>query len=112
MLATTPEWRTAAIRARKAKQLTQQQLGEQVGTAQNIISLIESGRIEASSFVLQICRVLGIAPPQHYGDEGQKRWAELGWKLRNRKPKAFERMLELLTVMLEDDGQRHLGNLV
>jgi transcriptional regulator with XRE-family HTH domain len=90
------------IRTRKAKRLTQKQVGSRVGTSQAIVSMIESGEIESSSFILPICKVLAIAPPQHHGSEEQKQWSQLGHLLRMRSPKQFRQALALVESMLEE----------
>lgn len=103
-IATNAEWRATMVRARKAKHLSQKQLGARVGTSQNIISLIESGEVGSSSYILKICKVLGIAPPQFHGDEDQKHWARLGYLLRTKNRNQFRRALQLVESMLEDAG--------
>ena len=100
---TTPEWRKDMIRTRKLKGLTQEQLGRRVGTSQNIVSLIESGKLGSSAFVLRIARVLAIAAPQFHGDAHQELWAKLGQQLQSRSPRQFRRALALVESMLEDD---------
>lgn len=101
-LTTTPEWRADMLRARDAKGLSQGQLGQAAGTSQNMISLIESGAVGRSSFILPICETLEIAPPAH-GDPADQRWVELGHKLRNRNQKVFARALALVESMLGDE---------
>lgn len=102
---TTPAWRADMIQARKAKGLTQAQLGRKVGTSQNIISLIESGKLGSSTFILRVARVLSIAPPQFHGDVHQELWAKLGQQLQSRSPRQFKRALALVESMLEDAGE-------
>jgi|ERR1044071_5936945 transcriptional regulator with XRE-family HTH domain len=104
-LATSPEFRADMVRARKAKHWTQKQLGARVGTSQNIISLIESGEITSSGYVLPICKALGIAPPQFHENEEQKHWSQLGHLLSAKSPKQFRRALALVESMLEDAGE-------
>lgn len=91
------------IAARKAKNLTQKQVGARVGTSQNIISLIESGEIESSSYILPISKLLGIAPPQFHETEDQKSWAQLGHMLRMKNRKQFRRVLALVESMVQDN---------
>lgn len=90
------------VTARKAKRLTQKQVGARVGTSQNIVSLIESGEIESSSYILPICKYLGIAPPQFHESEDQRQWAQLGHLLRAKSPRQFKRALALVESMIED----------
>lgn len=104
-LTTTPEFRRDMVKARRAKHLTQKQLGARIGTSQNIISLIESGKVETSSYILPICKVLVIAPPSFHQDDDQKQWAQLGHLLRVKNPKQFRRALALVESMLEDSTQ-------
>lgn len=89
-------------RARKAKHLTQEQVGARVGTSQNIISLIESGDVESSSYILPICKYLGIAPPQHHASEDQRQWSRLGHMLAVQSPRQFARALALVQSMIEE----------
>ncbi len=96
------------VRARKAYKgegLTQKELGARVGTSQNIISLIESGEVESSQYVLPICDVLEIPPPIHYASEDQKIWSQLGHVLRNKNPKQFRRAMALVEAMVEDEEE-------
>lgn len=90
------------IKARKLKRLTQKQVGSRVGTSQAIVSMIESGEIESSRFILPICKLLGVAPPQHHENEEQKQWSQLGHLLRTRNPRQFRRALALVESMLEE----------
>lgn len=90
------------VATRKLKRLTQKQVGARVGTSQNIVSLIESGEVEGSSYILPICKLLGIAPPQFHESEDQRQWAEMGHLLRTKNKKQFRRALELVESMLED----------
>jgi len=93
------------IAARKAKHLTQKQLGSRVGTSQNIVSLIESGEIESSSYILPICKQLGIAPPQFHESEEQKLWAQLGHRLRLKNRKQYRRVLALVESLVQDNDE-------
>lgn len=99
------------VAARKAKGMTQTQLGARVGTSQNIISEIESGEIGSSSFILSVCRVLAIAPPQFHGSEEQKQWSQLGHLLRMRNPTQFRRALALVESMLEEPERTEAAQL-
>jgi transcriptional regulator with XRE-family HTH domain len=93
------------VAARKAKRLTQKQLGARVGTSQNIVSLIEAGEIESSSYILPICKHLGIAPPQFHESEDQKVWTQLGHLLRLKNRKQFRRVLALVESMVENNSE-------
>jgi len=87
------------LSARKDKGWTQEELGRKVGTSQNIISLIESGGVEASQFVLPICKVLKISPPMFFEEEWQKNWYRLGRLLREQDlgdAEAAQKMVEAL----------------
>lgn len=99
------------IAARKAKGLTQKQVGARVGTSQNIVSLIESGEVGSSSYILPICKLLGVAPPQHHESEDQRLWSELGHLLRTKNKKQFRHALALVESMVEsmveDDPAQH-----
>jgi transcriptional regulator with XRE-family HTH domain len=92
-LSTTAAWRAELRRARAAAGLSQAQVADRVATSQNVISLLESGRVTSSSFVLPICHVLGIAPPTVLEDEQLERWVAAGRELRSRDPDRFARML-------------------
>lgn len=98
------------VAARKAKGLTQKQVGARVATSQAIVSLIESGEIESSSYILPICRFLGIAPPQHYDSEDQKLWGELGYLLRTKNKKQFRRAMALVESMIDDAPDEALNS--
>lgn len=93
------------VAARKAKKLTQKQLASRISTSQNIVSLIESGEIESSSFILPICKQLGIAPPQFHESEDQKLWTQFGHLLRLKNRKQFRRLLALVESMVEDNNE-------
>lgn len=99
--------------ARRAKKMSQKQLGDLVGVSQAMISDIETGQVGGSSVVLAICRELGIDPPVVTENDLQRRWVEAGRVLAVRAPTAFRRQLEyiegLITDLTPDDG-RHSGN--
>lgn len=98
-LATNEEWRASMLSARKDKGWTQEELGRKVGTSQNIISLIESGGVEGSQFVLPICKALRISPPMFFEEEWQKNWYRLGRLLREQDlgdAEAAQKMVEAL----------------
>lgn len=94
------------VRTRKSyggEGLTQKELGARVGTSQNIISLIESGEVSSSQYILPISNVLGISPPQHHESERQRAWSELGHILEHKSTRKFERAMALVEAMVEDD---------
>jgi transcriptional regulator with XRE-family HTH domain len=93
------------VRARKDQKLTQRELGARVGTSQNIVSLIESGEVASSAYVLPICRVLKIPPPVHFQDEDDATWSQLGHLLRTKSMKKFQRALALVESMVEDEDE-------
>ena len=90
------------VAARKAKKLTQKQLASRIGTSQNIVSLIEAGGVESSSYILPICKQLGIAPPQFHESEEEKHWSQLGRLLRLKNRKHFRRVLALVESLVQD----------
>jgi len=90
------------VAARKAKKLTQKQLASRVGTSQNIVSLIEAGEVESSSYILPICKQLGIAPPQFHESEEEKHWSQLGHLLRLKNRRQFRRVLSLVESLVQD----------
>lgn len=93
------------VRARKEHKLTQAELAMRVGTSQNIVSLIESGGVSSSAFIMPICKVLKIPPPMHFEDDDQKSWSELGHMLRHRNMKQFRRAMALVQAMVEDEEE-------
>lgn len=98
-LAISEDWRGIMRRARADHDLTQTQLGQQVGTSQNMISLIESGAVGASTFVLPICRALGIPPPMFFENEEDRLWIQTGRVLRARDMEVFRRALAMVEAM-------------
>jgi transcriptional regulator with XRE-family HTH domain len=98
-IATNDEWRAIMVRARKGHGLTQEQLAEDVGTSQVMISKIESGVTGSSKLVLPICRRLSIPEPQNFADEAQKEWSQLGHLLRHKGGDQYEAALQLLRSM-------------
>lgn len=98
-LATNAEWREEMKRARTAAKLTQVELGRRVGTSQAMISDLESGNVEASQFVLPICRELEIHPPTWMEDEAERAWLRLGRDLRTRDEALFRRALSMVESM-------------
>jgi transcriptional regulator with XRE-family HTH domain len=102
-LATTPEWREKMIKERKGRGLTQKALGELVGTSQAAISQIENGEQGSSKFILPICRMLEIEPPQHFGADDLRAWMDHGRKLHAINPRRFAEFLRLVEGMTEDE---------
>ncbi len=98
-IATNKTWRGIMVRARKDHKLTQTELGAKVGLSQVMISKIESGQSGGSSEILAICGILKIQPPQHFADEWQKKWAELGQVLRHKSPDHAEAAMRLVEAM-------------
>lgn len=97
-LSTTPEWRRIMVSARKTKRdgypdgMTQGQLGDLVGCSQVMISKIE-GADGASKYVRRICRALSIPLPQHFVDEPDRSWSQLGHVLRRKDPEQYKILL-------------------
>lgn len=107
-LGTTQEWRAKVVEARQQAGMTQRELATRVGTSQNMISLIESGEVSSSGFVLAICRVLKIAPPTFHEDEALKEWDEIGHLMAHRSERKFRLMLSMareLAAENEDDSK-------
>jgi transcriptional regulator with XRE-family HTH domain len=102
-VATNDEWREIMVAARKDLGMTQAQLATRIGAKQPQISEIESGDVVSSALILPICRVLKIAEPQHYVDEDQKLWSQLGHLLRNKSMKKYRRYLALLESEIEEE---------
>jgi transcriptional regulator with XRE-family HTH domain len=90
-------------RARKQAELSQKELGARVGTSQNIVSLIESGEVTSSSYILPICKVLKIPPPMHFENEDDALWSQIGHRLRTKNMKQFRRALALVEAMIDDE---------
>lgn len=95
-LATNKEWRGIMARARKDHGLSQAELGTKVLTSQNMISLIESGEVGSSRFVLPICAELSIPPPTHFENEDERAWWQAGHVLRAKSPRRYQRLLDLI----------------
>lgn len=94
------------VTKRKQAGMDQRQLGVRVGTSQNIISLIESGKSGSSSFILKICKVLHIPVPTHFISEGQERWALLGHLLEEKSSPEFQAQLAALELRFVEELQR------
>ena len=109
-IATNDEWRGIMRRRRKDLKLTQAELGGRVGTSQNIVSMIESGEVSSSKFIVPICRFLKIPVPQNFDSDEQKVWSELGHVLRNKNMKQYRRALALIEAMVEDDAETKPAN--
>ncbi len=94
------------MKARKDQGFTQETLGVRVGTSQNVVSLIEKGPPEgigSSKFILPICRVLSIPPPQHYEDDEVAAWSQLGSLLRHKNMRRFKATLDLVKSMVDEE---------
>lgn len=93
------------IAARKAKKLTQGELGVKVGlpsaTAQAMISQIETGAVNASKFVLPICKALRIPPPMHFISAEQRAWSKLGHRLEEVDEKQFAQVMSMIATIVE-----------
>jgi transcriptional regulator with XRE-family HTH domain len=99
-LATNEEWRDIMIKARKARGWSQDVLADKVGLSQPQISNIESGEASGSSYVMRICRVLGIAPPEHFVDEFDRTWQRLGRTIRYYDREQADNLRELIESMV------------
>lgn len=98
-IATNKTWRGIMVRARKTHGMSQADLGKLVKMSQAMISKIETGDSGGSSEILAICDILKITPPQHFADEWQKKWAELGQLLRHKNPTQAAAALVLVETM-------------
>jgi transcriptional regulator with XRE-family HTH domain len=101
VVATTEKFRADMYEARNRLGLSQEQLGAAVGTSQNMISLIESGKVLTSPYILPICKRLRIAAPFH-GTEEEQAWLELGLLLSTKYPAVFRSATALIESMLKD----------
>lgn len=118
-LATNETWRGIMRRARLTPRepdyptgMTQKQLADLVDTSQVMISMIESGEVGSSKFILPICKALDIVVPEHFTDEVDRAWVELGRVIRAKrgldKQKQLSRtVIELLG--LTDEELREAG---
>lgn len=111
-LATNEEWRGIMRRARLEprddypKGMTQGELAKKVGTSQVMISNLESGAASSSKYVLPICNVLGIPLPEHFTDEVERAWAQLGRVIRAKgleQQKAATKVVMALAGITDDD---------
>lgn len=93
------------VRARKERGWTQEELGRKVGTSQNVISLIESGGVGASTFVTPICEKLKIPFPMFFEDDWQKNWHHLGRLLREQDIEGAEAAVKMVEAMLRKNAQ-------
>lgn len=106
-LQTNEEWRGIMARARHDHdEMSQAELARLVGVemaedapSQVTISKIEGGQITSSRYIKAICAVLGIPLPQHFVDENDRAWSQLGHFLRARDPEAYK--LELARLELQ-----------
>ena len=108
-IATNETWRGIMVRARRTHKLTQAELGKIVGLSQVMISKIETGESGGSSEILQICKQLKIQPPQHFADDWQRKWAELGQVLRHNNPGLADAALRLVESMAVPLGAAVVG---
>lgn len=99
-LSSNPDWRGIMIRARNDHGLSQTELGRRVGTlmgtepfSQAMISKIESGASTSSRLIKPICQVLSIPLPQHFVDEDDRAWSQLGHVLRRLDPDQYKLLL-------------------
>lgn len=106
-LQTNEEWRGIMARARAAhNDMSQAELARRVGAemgedapSQAAISKIEDGKVTSSRYIKAICVVLAIPLPQHFVDENDRAWSQLGHFLRARDPEAYK--LELARLELQ-----------
>lgn len=103
-LPVTDEWRERLVAARKAANLSQQEMARRSGMAQATYSRLELGQVAASDRVLRISEIVGIAPPRVVVDEFENEWLRLGQALRARSPRLFRRALALVEAMAGGDG--------
>lgn len=90
--------------------MTQDDLAAAVGKhihadapSQALISKIESGQIESSDMVVPICEVLGIAFPEHFVNEDDRNWVQLGRVLRSKNMDKYKKWLSLLEDEVEPE---------
>ena len=105
-LATNEHWRDEMIMARKAAGLTQEQLGARVGATQVSISKIESGENSSSTFVLPICRVLKIHPPEHYATAADRDFMRELAQVRREKPEQYKAVVALVHSIVDGETKR------
>jgi transcriptional regulator with XRE-family HTH domain len=102
-IATNTHWRSLMRRARDTNGYSQAALARRIGLSQNVVSQIESGEQEASSYILRICRVLKIPPPvAMFADEQDQRWYEAGQLMRRRNPRMFRSQLAAMEAFAAD----------
>lgn len=107
-LAVTPEWCAAMRTARKARGITQGQLGGAIRppASQATISAIEKGvdddgRPVSSDRVLAISRYLEIAPPTAGQSALMQRWISVGRALEHRSPEILAAQLDSLEQIVK-----------
>ena len=105
-LATNEHWRDEMILARKAAGMTQDQLGTRVGATQVSISKIESGENGSSTFILPICRVLKIHPPEHYATSDDREFMRELAKVRREKPDQYKAVIALVHSIVDGAAKR------
>lgn len=99
-------------RARKAHEnMTQGELAAAVRRvlksdepSQAMISKIESGASTSSKFVKPICQVLSIALPEHFADESDRAWVQLGRVLRARNLDQYRHWLAVIEQAASADA--------
>ena len=96
----TTLWRETMVAERQRRGFNQVQLAKRIGASQSQISRIEQGQVMSSDLVLDICRVLSIAPPSVSTDDAQREWMELGAALARNSPELFRTALELAERIL------------
>lgn len=101
-LPVTDEWRERVIAARKAADLSQQEMARRLGMAQGTYSRLELGQVAASRQVLRISEIVGVAPPRVVVDDFEAEWMRLGQALREKSPRLFRRALSLVEAMAGD----------
>lgn len=100
-LATNAEWRGIMQRARKDHGYSQETFAKMLSVSQPLISKIESGETAASKLVIPICQMLSIPLPEHFVDEAERAWVQLGRLLRSRNPVQAKLALELVESMVK-----------
>jgi len=86
---TTGDWRAAMRTARKVQGVTQTALAAALGITQAAVSEIERGTVQASSYVIPICRLLKIPPPVFYESDIDARLASGGVGPASSEPDTF-----------------------
>ncbi len=98
----TPQWAADVRRTREERGVTQMALADAVDASQNAIAKIEACQVAQSRFVKPISVYLGLPVPQRYADEDDRRWAEMGRKLRAQSPATYDAACAFVLSMLGD----------